>query len=73
MSRFPPPRSRISGVLTALIAVFAVAVGASAAQLAVSAFGGMRHRIELRPLSFKLAGDLPPPCGPACPTRSTCG
>ena len=59
MSRFPLPRSRISGVLTALVAVLAVAVGASAAQLAVSVFGGMRHRIELRPLSFKLGGDLP--------------
>ena len=60
MSPFLSLRSRLAGVLlTALVAVFAITVGAGAAQLAVSGFGAMQHRLELRPSSFELVGNLP--------------
>lgn len=46
-------------MLTALVVVLVTAVAASAARLAVLAFGWTQHRIELRPQSFTLGGDLP--------------
>lgn len=46
-------------LLTAVAAVLAAAVGASAAQLVVSGFGGKYDWHERPPLSFKLSGNLP--------------